>query len=133
MPDVDMPNVFLGGAAKPADAFGIPPTPSVAGKPAAGRASDTESVQKMPEVEDVTEALVDVQKFADKVSGRALQFTIDEVLERSVITVLEAGTDKVVRQIPSEEFVAVAKFLRSQTVDTEFNEAVKGLLFNDES
>ena len=91
------------------------------------------STKKVPDVKEMTEALVDVQKYADKVSGRALQFSIDEVLQRSVITVLEVGTDKVVRQIPSEEFVAVAKFLRSQTVDTEFNEAIKGLLFDDES
>ena len=87
----------------------------------------------MPDVKEITEALADVQKYADKVSGRALQFSIDDVLQRSVITVLEVGTDKVVRQIPSEEFVAVAKFLRSQTTDAEFNEAIKGLLFDDES
>lgn len=91
------------------------------------------STTKVPDVKEMTEALADVQKYADKVSGRALQFSIDDVLQRSVITVLEVGTDKVVRQIPSEEFVAVAKFLRSQTVDTEFNEAIKGLLFDDES
>ena len=91
------------------------------------------STKKVPDVKELTEALADVQKYADKVSGRALQFSIDDVLQRSVITVLEVGTDKVVRQIPSEEFVAVAKFLRSQTVDTEFNEAIKGLLFDDES
>ena len=91
------------------------------------------SATKVPDVKEMTEALADVQKYADKVSGRALQFSIDDVLQRSVITVLEVGTDKVVRQIPSEEFVAVAKFLRSQTADTEFNEAIKGLLFDDES
>jgi len=91
------------------------------------------STTKVPDVKEMTEALADVQKYSDKVSGRALQFSIDDVLQRSVITVLEVGTDKVVRQIPSEEFVAVAKFLRSQTVDTEFNEAIKGLLFDDES
>jgi len=91
------------------------------------------SSKKVPDVKEMIEALADVQKYADKVSGRALQFSVDDVLQRSVITVLEVGTDKVVRQIPSEEFVAVAKFLRSQTADTEFNEAIKGLLFDDES
>jgi flagellar protein FlaG len=97
------------------------------------RETESSSTRKVPDVKEMTEALADVQKYADKVSGRALQFSIDEVLQRSVITVLEAGTDKVVRQIPSEEFVAVAKFLRSQTADTEFNDAIKGLLFDDES
>jgi len=91
------------------------------------------SSKKVPDVKEMIEALADVQKYADKVSGRALQFSVDDVLQRSVITVLEVGTDKVVRQIPSEEFVAVAKFLRSQTAGTEFNEAIKGLLFDDES
>ena len=132
MPTVDMSNDAMAAVSsiKPANA---PVGPGMSEDLKTVNESEQSSTKKVPDVKEMTEALVDVQKYADKVSGRALQFSIDEVLQRSVITVLEVGTDKVVRQIPSEEFVAVAKFLRSQTVDTEFNEAIKGLLFDDES
>ena len=132
MPTVDISNdaIVAVSSIKPATA---PVGPGMPEDLKTVNESEQSSTTKVPDVKEMTEALVDVQKYADKVSGRALQFSIDEVLQRSVITVLEVGTDKVVRQIPSEEFVAVAKFLRSQTVDTEFNEAIKGLLFDDES
>ena len=132
MPTVDISNDAMAavGAIKVANA---PVGPGMSKDSQLVNESEQSSVNKVPDVKEMTEAVADVQKYADKVSGRALQFSIDEVLQRSVITVLEVGTDKVVRQIPSEEFVAVAKFLRSQTADTEFNEAIKGLLFDDES
>lgn len=132
MPTVDISNDAMAAvsAIKVANA---PVGPGMSTDSQSVNESEQSSVEKVPDVKEMTEAVADVQKYADKVSGRALQFSIDEVLQRSVITVLEVGTDKVVRQIPSEEFVAVAKFLRSQTADTEFNEAIKGLLFDDES
>ena len=132
MPTVDISNDVMAevSSVKPINA---PVGPGMSEDLKSARETESSSTRKVPDVKEMTEALADVQKYADKVSGRALQFSIDEVLQRSVITVLEVGTDKVVRQIPSEEFVAVAKFLRSQTADTEFNDAIKGLLFDDES
>ena len=132
MPTVDISNDVM-AAVSSNKATSTPVGPGMSEDLKTVNESEQSSTKKVPDVKEMTEALADVQKYADKVSGRALQFSIDEVLQRSVITVLEVGTDKVVRQIPSEEFVAVAKFLRSQTVDTEFNEAIKGLLFDDES
>ena len=132
MPTVDISNDVMAevSSVKPINA---PVGPGMSEDSKKVNEPEQSSTTKVPDVKEMTEALADVQKYADKVSGRALQFSIDDVLQRSVITVLEVGTDKVVRQIPSEEFVAVAKFLRSQTADTEFNEAIKGLLFDDES
>jgi len=132
MPTVDISNdaMVAVSSIKPSNA---PVGPGMLEDSKAVKESEQSSAKKVPDVKEMTEALADVQKYADKVSGRALQFSVDDVLQRSVITVIEVGTDKVVRQIPSEEFVAVAKFLRSQTADTEFNEAIKGLLFDDES
>jgi flagellar protein FlaG len=132
MPTVDISNDAM-TAVSAVKASSVPVGPGMSEDLKSARETESSSTRKVPDVKEMTEALADVQKYADKVSGRALQFSIDEVLQRSVITVLEAGTDKVVRQIPSEEFVAVAKFLRSQTADTEFNDAIKGLLFDDES
>ena len=132
MPTVDISNDAM-TAVSSIKATNAPVGPGMSEDSKKVNEPEQSSTTKVPDVKEMTEALADVQKYADKVSGRALQFSIDDVLQRSVITVLEVGTDKVVRQIPSEEFVAVAKFLRSQTVDTEFNEAIKGLLFDDES
>jgi flagellar protein FlaG len=132
MPTVDISNDVM-TAVSAVKASSVPVGPGMSEDLKSARETESSSTRKVPDVKEMAEALADVQKYADKVSGRALQFSIDEVLQRSVITVLEAGTDKVVRQIPSEEFVAVAKFLRSQTADTEFNDAIKGLLFDDES
>ena len=132
MPTVEISNDAM-AAVSSIQATNAPVGPGMSEDSKAVNEPEQSSTKKVPDVKEMTEALADVQKYADKVSGRALQFSIDDVLQRSVITVLEVGTDKVVRQIPSEEFVAVAKFLRSQTVDTEFNEAIKGLLFDDES
>lgn len=132
MPTVDISNDAM-TVVSAVKASNVPVGPGMSEDLKSARETESSSTRKVPDVKEMTEALADVQKYADKVSGRALQFSIDEVLQRSVITVLEVGTDKVVRQIPSEEFVAVAKFLRSQTADTEFNDAIKGLLFDDES
>ena len=132
MPTVDISNDAMTAASSIA-ATSAPVGPGMSEDSKKVNEPEQSSTKKVPDVKEMTEALADVQKYADKVSGRALQFSIDDVLQRSVITVLEVGTDKVVRQIPSEEFVAVAKFLRSQTTDAEFNEAIKGLLFDDES
>lgn len=132
MPTVDISNDAM-TVVSAVKASNVPVGPGMSEDLKSARETESSSTRKVPDVKEMTEALADVQKYADKVSGRALQFSIDEVLQRSVITVLEAGTDKVVRQIPSEEFVAVAKFLRSQTAETEFNDAIKGLLFDDES
>ncbi len=51
---------------------------------------------------------------------RDLQFTVDETSGRMVITVLDSNTDEVIRQIPSEEVLALAKNI----------ESLKGFLFS---
>jgi flagellar protein FlaG len=42
---------------------------------------------------------------------RSLRFQVDELSGRTVITVLDAETNEVVRQIPSPEFLAVVRHL----------------------
>ncbi len=42
---------------------------------------------------------------------RSLHFQIDEISGRTVITVLDATTNEVVRQIPSSEHLAVLRHL----------------------
>lgn len=42
---------------------------------------------------------------------RSLQFSVDKVLDRTVVTVVNAETSEVVRQIPSEEVLTLARNL----------------------
>jgi flagellar protein FlaG len=44
--------------------------------------------------------------------------------------VLDSATEQVVRQIPSEEIVAIAKFLRSQGDEMAGKETISGILLN---
>ena len=53
---------------------------------------------------------------------RDLQFSIDDSSGRTVITVLDSNTEEIIRQIPSEEVLALAR-----NIDT-----MKGVLFSAE-
>ena len=56
-----------------------------------------------------------------KMRSRDLQFSVDEVTNRFLVTVLDQDSGKVVKQIPSDAILKVAHNL----------EALKGLLFDD--
>ena len=53
---------------------------------------------------------------------RDLQFSIDDFSGRTVITVLDSKTEEIIRQIPSDEVLALAKNIAS----------MKGVLFSAE-
>jgi len=59
-------------------------------------------------------APVDISKVAERLndyvqsSQRSLRFRVDDLSGRTVITVVNATTDEVIRQIPSEEVLAIA-------------------------
>lgn len=59
---------------------------------------------------DLSEAIEQLTRLARN-AVRDLQFSVDEVSGRTVITVINASTDEVVRQIPSEEVLALARNL----------------------
>ncbi len=44
-----------------------------------------------------------LQKLSDVVSGRKVQFSVNKELNQVVVTVVDSTTDKVVKQIPSED------------------------------
>jgi len=64
--------------------------------------------------------------------SRSLQISVDGELERPIVTVLDANTEEVIRQIPSEEIVAIAKFLRSQGADLAGRDTISGILLNQQ-
>ncbi len=75
--------------------------------------------------EAVKEQLQDsVSQLKDLVQSvqRDLQFSIDDFSGRTVITVLDSKTEEIIRQIPSEEVLALSKNI----------ESMKGVLFSAE-
>ena len=104
---------------------------TVAGKglPQQGVEEPSASVKAPPAVPefekiDLDKAISELQDFVDGL-GRSLSFRQDDSIDRSVITVLDTQTNRVVRQIPSEEVVAIARQIRD-----DMAEARAGLLLN---
>ncbi|MCU0870215.1 MAG: flagellar protein FlaG [Burkholderiales bacterium] len=118
-----------------------PPTPSGGGAPAgasasaAGAGTDLRTntapvrVAENAPVSNETEqradpkslrAIVEQARAAVSVSTANLQFSIDEQSGETVVKVVDADTDEVIRQIPSEEMLALARNLQR----------MEGLLFD---
>ncbi|MDJ0877691.1 MAG: flagellar protein FlaG [Halieaceae bacterium] len=75
----------------------------------------------------VIEAAGAISSFVQNVS-RELRFDVDEQSGRTVIMVMDRNTDQVIRQIPSEEVLALAKVLEESTQDDP-----RGVLINNEA
>lgn len=70
----------------------------------------------------VQQAVEQIQQTTEKLAQN-LRFSIDEDTGITVIKVLDSQTQEVIRQIPTEEAISIAR-----TLDN-----VKGLLFNDKA
>lgn len=57
-------------------------------------------------------AIVEQARAAVSISSANLQFSIDEESGETVVKVVDADTDEVIRQIPSEEMLALARNLQ---------------------
>ncbi len=79
----------------------------------------------------LAEATVDVSEFIQTVS-RSLQISVDRQLGDTVIRVLDTETDELVRQIPSEDLLEIARFLRQRSAEAAEDVDVRGLLLDSE-
>lgn len=70
----------------------------------------------------VQEAVDKVEKFVS-LTNSEIKFTVDDETGMSIVKVVDKATDQVIRQIPSEEMVAIAKTL----------DKLQGLLFKDKA
>lgn len=62
---------------------------------------------------EVERAMQEIKKAVDPVA-RNLLFSIDEDTGRTLVKIVDASTKEVIRQIPSEELLAIAKALDKQ-------------------
>lgn len=79
-------------------------------RPLKGQQSKPHS-QVEPERERVVEAIKNIQEFVDA-AQRGLQFSIDEESGRIVVKVIARQTGEVLRQLPSEEALELARRLQ---------------------
>jgi flagellar protein FlaG len=98
-------------------------------EPAAKPKIDVEEISTTPSVQDVRAAAAEVSQYIDTVS-RSLQISVDGELDRPIVTVIDGDTEAVIRQIPAEEIVAIARFLKSQGVDMAGRDSLSGILIN---
>ena len=96
------------------------------------QAKAAELAESKPDVEEIRAAAEKISEYISVVS-RSLNIRIDRDLNEPIVTVLDADTEEVVRQIPSEQVVAIAKFLRAQEISQgSSEEALAGVLLSEE-
>lgn len=83
--------------------------------------TDASSVDQEAVKERLESSVSQLKELVQSVQ-RDLQFSIDDFSGRTVITVLDSKTEEIIRQIPSEEVLALAKNI----------ESMKGVLFSAE-
>ena len=83
--------------------------------------------------ERVADAARDLSQFIQTVN-RSLQISVDSELGSTIITVVDSETDEVIRQIPQEELVEIARFIAQQRAEMSAEESpVRGLFMDSES
>lgn len=80
----------------------------VAGGQRAGEYAQQQPGGHQPSEAEIQEAIDEVRRVIEPVA-RNLQFSVDDDTNLTLIKVVDSATDEVIRQIPSEEMVAIAK------------------------
>ena len=84
--------------------------------------ASTAAPSPQPSSEQVKNAIENMKRVIAPVA-QDLQFSVDSETNRTVVTVVDTSTKEVIRQIPSEEFLALAKGL----------DKLQGLLFKKQA
>jgi flagellar protein FlaG len=90
------------------------------------------AAQQRQSAQELSQATKDISDYIQTVS-RSLQISVDGDLGATVIKVLDSETDEIVRQIPAEEILQIARFLAEQQAGADSAASVKGLLMDSES
>ena len=71
-------------------------------------ASPQDQAQRVPSAGELQKALEEVEK-AVAPMAQSLQFSLDKDSGKTVVKVMDTDTNEVIRQIPSEEVLAISK------------------------
>ena len=83
------------------------------------------------DLEVVERAAATVASFIKSVST-SVRVAFDEQIDSPIFTVVDSETSEVIRQIPSEDLVAIARFLETHDVDPVGSKALAGVLISAE-
>jgi flagellar protein FlaG len=72
-----------------------------------------------PSNEEVEVALQEIRQVVDSLGHNNLSFKRDESINRSIITVTDSETEEIIREIPSEEMVEIARQIRGKLTLTQ--------------
>lgn len=79
--------------------------------PAHGQNHPPQAGENKVRAKDLSDAVSRIQDYVQSVQ-RELRFSIDKDSGRTVIKVVDSSTNKVIRQIPPKEVLAIAKHLK---------------------
>ena len=79
----------------------------------------------------VERAAETVGNFIEHVT-RSVRVAYDTQIDSPIFTVVDAQTSEVIRQIPSEDLVAIARFLETHDVNPVGSKALAGVLISAE-
>ena len=110
------------------------PSAPPAGQGPASRSEPVRPIEKpeMVAVDDmgtVRAAAAEIDAYL-KSSGRELAIDYDESLSRPIVRVVEPETSRVIREIPSEEVLQVARWIHDTIIEPSRDAAIKGMLVN---
>lgn len=89
---------------------------------------------ELPEQRSAQEIAQATQNLSDYIQSvsRSLQISVDGDLGTTVIRVLDTETEELVRQIPAEEILQIARFLEQQQASSDADSSVRGILLDQE-
>ena len=98
------------------NALNLPAAPQGSGAPPVVQAATAEApkVQAPPQApavsrEDIEQAIEQIKTKVEPVVSNALQFSVDDSTGKTVVKIVDGQTGKMIRQIPSEELLAIAE------------------------
>jgi flagellar protein FlaG len=100
--------------------------------PPAQRAQQTrDTAAQQQSAQELAQATSDISDYIQTVS-RSLQISVDSDLGTTVIKVMDTETEELVRQIPAEEVLRIARFLSEQQSAAQSDASLRGVLLDQE-
>lgn len=92
---------------------------------------DDEKKRNEITAEDLKKQAQDLQELS-KLKGWAVNFEVDQDLNQTIIKVVDAETQKTIRQIPNEELLTISKRLQAFRNGQDSLNSLSGLFFDKE-
>lgn len=81
------------------------------GAPTAAATTETSTQPPQPDLQSLQQAVRDMSELINVTEPPQLVFSIDDATEKLIVRVTDASTGELIRQLPSEEALAIARSL----------------------